>query len=1243
MRIVIDLQGAQTQSRFRGIGRYSLSIAKAIARNRGDHEIFIALNGLFPETIEPIRAAFDGLLPQENIRVWYAPGPVRESQPGNELRRAAAERIREAFLARLQPDVVLVTSLFEGFVDDAVTSIGVFDLRTPTVVTLHDLIPLLNPDHYLRGNPAYEQYYFRKTCHLKRAYAWLAVSNSSARDAVTVLGIPPDRVFTTYEACDERFRPIDISNEHRAELLSRYKISRPFIMCAPGGTDPRKNLDRLIRAFALLPYDLRRDHQLVIVSNIDPDDKKKLEDIARNAGLEDDELVITGYVIDEDLLKLYNLCRIFVFPSWHEGFGLPPLEAMACGAPVIASSTSSLPEVIGREDALFDPLSVESISSKMAEVLLNEEFRRELIRHGIQRSKRFSWDECARRTISALENLVSQNKSLARSYLQKCRPLLAYISPLPPERSGISDYSAELLPELARYYDIEVVVNQPEVTDPWIRACLPVRSVDYFRQNAYRYDRVLYHIGNSPFHQHMFELLDECPGVTVLHDFYLGNFKAHMELNGINPSAWTHALYESHGYKAVFERIHYEDLEKIIFTYPCNFDVISKSLGIIIHSSYSSKLALKWYGVGDDWAVIPHLRRLPGKADRITARKKIGVPQDAFLVCSFGILAPTKQNHRLLKAWIDSSLSRDHRCQLVFVGEKHGGDYGQSLLKTIKNSGLHDRVRITGWVDRETFRCYLEAADVAVQLRTLSRGETSGTILDCMSYGLPLIVNAHGSSSELPEDAVYMLPDDFKDDELVEALELLWRDAVMRESLGRRAREVISINHAPSRCAEQYFESIERFYERSRRGTKALIDSIAELDGMPADDKFIAALADCIALSLPRKHPARQIFVDVSAIVHCDLRTGVERVTRSILRCLLLDPPEGFRVEPVYASATHGYRYARSFTMRFLEGPSVDLQDEPIEYQAGDVFLGLDLNQYAVTSQSRYLESLRNAGVKIFFVVYDILPIQMPEVFPPGTDDVHSKWLSCVCRVSDGVLCISKSVADGVTDWMKSHGPERLRPLRVEWFHVGADLESSSPTRGLPENASEVLNQIRSRISFLMVGTVEPRKGYPQAIRAFEMLWKEGVDVNLVIVGREGWTHLSDDLRRNIPETVNRLRHHPELGRRLFWLEGISDEYLERIYESCKCLISASLGEGFGLPLIEAAQHKMPIIARDIPVFREVAGEHALYFKGDEPSDLASAVKEWLFLYREGRYPRSEGMRWLTWKESTEMLLQLIL
>jgi len=176
-----------------------------------------------------------------------------------------------------------------------------------------------------------------------------------------------------------------------------------------------------------------------------------------------------------------------------------------------------------------------------------------------------------------------------------------------------------------------------------------------------------------------------------------------------------------------------------------------------------------------------------------------------------------------------------------------------------------------------------------------------------------------------------------------------------------------------------------------------------------------------------------------------------------------------------------------------------------------------------------------------------------------------------------------------------------------------------------------------------MVGTIEPRKGYLQTIKAFSQLWADGINVNLVIVGKEGWKHLPNNMRRDIPETIDYLQKHPELSQHLFWLEGISDEFLEKIYTASTCLIAASYGEGFGLPLIEAAQHKLPIIARDIPVFHEVAGEYAFYFDGKTPDALAEKIEEWLILYENDRHPRSDNMPWLTWKESAARLVRILI
>ena len=146
--------------------------------------MFLALSGLFPETIEPIRAAFEGLIPQEHIRVWYAPGPVREVDSGNAWQREVAELIREAFLASLRPDVIHICSMFEGYLDDAVTSIGRFDKITPVSVSLYDLIPLLNPDQYLKPDPSYRVFYERKVGYLQRASLLLAISDFSRQEGV---------------------------------------------------------------------------------------------------------------------------------------------------------------------------------------------------------------------------------------------------------------------------------------------------------------------------------------------------------------------------------------------------------------------------------------------------------------------------------------------------------------------------------------------------------------------------------------------------------------------------------------------------------------------------------------------------------------------------------------------------------------------------------------------------------------------------------------------------------------------------------------------------------------------------------------------------------------------------------------------------------------------------------------------------------------------------------------------------
>jgi glycosyltransferase involved in cell wall biosynthesis len=1236
MRIVLDLQGAQSGSRNRGIGRYSLSLAKAIVRNQGEHEVIIALSGLFPDTIAPIRVAFDDLLPQENICVWHAPGPVRHLEPANNWRGKAAELIREGFLVSLNPDIVLITSHFEGWLDDAVTSIKLLAQTIPTAVTFYDLIPLIYRTTYL-ANPLEESRYENKIGHLRRADLLLSISESTRQEGIKYLGFPPDKVINISTAADPQFHCIDISAATECSVRNRYSLSQQIIMYT-GGIDHRKNIEGLIRAYALLPKALRENHQLAIVCSANPDSRRLLETLAKQQGLAENEIILTGFVSDEDLIALYHLCKVFVFPSWHEGFGLPALEAMSCGAAVIGANTSSVPEVIGREDALFDPFDDRAIAEKLTQVLTDSDYRAALSHHGLEQAKKFSWDESAKRAIQAMVQFHAARENSPQIFsLPRHRPKLAYISPLPPERSGIADYSAELLPELARHYDIEVIVAQENISDPWIKANCAVRGVDWFVGHASGYERVLYHFGNSLFHQHMFDLVKRVPGVVVLHDFFLSGIVAHMDLHGFNPHGWARELYRAHGYRAIKERFHANDTWNLVWKYPCNKSIVENARGIIVHSNHSCRLAGQWLGdtCAQDWSVIPHLRIPTISVGRAEARKAMGLDEDVFLVCSFGLLSPTKQNRRLLDAWIASVLSTDERCFLVFVGENDAGGYSEAMTAAIFNSGLSDRISITGWMDTTQFRQYLAAADVAVQLRTSSRGETSGTVLDCMNYGLPTIVNAHGSMADLPDDAVWMLPDEFDEADLSQALETLWQEKEKRHALGRRAREVILTRHTPRNCADQYARAIERYYDQALtlRPEGFLVEALAKIEGGPADEGEWMALAKDIVQN-HNVSTEKHLLVDISELVQRDAKSGIQRVVRSVLSELLANPPRGFRVEPVYAGqGGKGYHYARQFTLRFLGCPVGVLEDEPIEACNGDIFLGLDLQQDFVTHQADFYQHLRRLGVQVYFVIYDLLPVLLPEAFPKGSFDFHTAWLQTVAQ-ADGAICISRSVMNEMAHWLNFFDQKRLRPFKLGWFHLGADIMQSVPTTGFPPDASQVFDVLSRRPTFLMVGDLIPRKGHMQTLAAFERLWTQGVDVNLVIVGKQGWM---------VETLIGKLRKHPERHRRLFWLQGISDEYLEKVYVASTCLIAASEGEGFSLPLIEAAQHQLPIIARDIPVFHEVAGEHAFYFSGATPDDLADGVQAWLALYKASQAPRSDNMPWLTWEKSTQNLLDMIL
>lgn len=379
----------------------------------------------------------------------------------------------------------------------------------------------------------------------------------------------------------------------------------------------------------------------------------------------------------------------------------------------------------------------------------------------------------------------------------------------------------------------------------------------------------------------------------------------------------------------------------------------------------------------------------------------------------------------------------------------------------------------------------------------------------------------------------------------------------------------------------------------------------------------------------------RTLFVDVSDIVRMDLKTGIQRVVRRITEEFLKSPPPGWRVEPVYEREGR-YFLARRFTHDLL-GLALpepnwrpDAEAKPV---SGDRFLGLDWAQPMVHRARETLEHWETIGVERFFVVYDLLPLQIPQYFPRDFQDEMEVWLNDIATLGEGLLCISRTVAQEVSEWVGANNLlKRGRPW-VRHFPLGADPEGVSEA---PEPLPQLTVNDSSPLTLLMVGTLDGRKGYQQVLQGFEQLWLAGDDVRLVIVGRAG---------AQMGGLAKTLREHKAAcgpAARLYWLEHVSDAQLAWLYQGCDALLCASEGEGYGLPLIEAARQGLPIISRDLPVLREVAGGGAIYFSGKKPESIKEVILRWRALNEAGRVPAPAPPGLVSWEESAKTLWEAL-
>jgi glycosyltransferase involved in cell wall biosynthesis len=378
MRIALDaipLVHAKT-----GIGHYTAALAEWLAKNNQKHQY---------ELLSPFDFNFD----------------IRDGRPDNLSKRFLPVRsvFRKWWLVGL-PTMLLISpvDLFHG----TNYSVPIF-ATCPTVVTIHDMSLFAQAHTHESINVVRGKR--RIPIMARRASMIIAPSEYTKREIVKYLGTPAEKIEIIYEAARENMQPLPLSDCQ--SVLEKHQIKRPYILYV-GTIEPRKNLITLIRAYHEVLKTTSHRPQLVFCGGrgwLDSDvfslvEELRLQDLVR----------FTGYVDEVDLPALYSAAQVFVYPSLYEGFGLPPLEAMACGTPVVVSNSSSLPEVVADAGITHDPYDYQALAESVIKLFDDAAMHKHYQNAGLEQASRFSWERAARETQSVYDDLFYGKKRGAR-------------------------------------------------------------------------------------------------------------------------------------------------------------------------------------------------------------------------------------------------------------------------------------------------------------------------------------------------------------------------------------------------------------------------------------------------------------------------------------------------------------------------------------------------------------------------------------------------------------------------------------------------------------------------------------------------------------------------------------------------------------------------------------------------------------------------------------------------------------
>jgi glycosyltransferase involved in cell wall biosynthesis len=620
-------------------------------------------------------------------------------------------------------------------------------LSNPTLLraaVVYDFIPRRYPERYLSG-PAERLRYATALRWLARCDVFLPISRSTAHDLHELLGILDGAITVTGVGLDPAF-------EGAARDL------KPRHLLVVGGGDPRKNPEVVIRAHASSRVMQKvAGIPLVVAGNYSEAHAQAFRSIAVKAGGRAELVEVPGHVPDAALVQLHGRALAVITASHDEGFSYPVIEGMAAGLPCLVSDIPAHAELVTDPGWRFPADDDAALRPKLEQVVLDAEWRSAALARQADVWPRFRAKAVAGRFWDAV---LQRFEARAPTVLRGRRPRVALFSPVPPDLSGVADYTAATCAELGLLVDLHVFTETAHPTP--LRNIATVRPLGALPHVSPGFDGVISVVGNSHFHLRIFELLLRYGGACIAHDARMLGFYA--VLCG-RERALTLASQE------LGRLVTEDDLNRWLAderTLEALFlgEIARSASPMIVHSKVTARMVQERHGIAP--AYIPFSVYRPWNTSALTpparaaARSRLGLPMGEVVVATFGIIHSSKAPEECVWA-LEVLRSWGVPASLHFVGSADSfPEEAAALRRLVARLGLAAHVRFVGsdFVPEQTYQDYLAGADLGIQLRTYGLGGLSGAVLDCAAAGLPTVTNVSlGDAVGVPSAYFRKIPD----------------------------------------------------------------------------------------------------------------------------------------------------------------------------------------------------------------------------------------------------------------------------------------------------------------------------------------------------------------------------------------------------------------------------------------------------------------------------------------------------